>query len=184
MSQFNYEIYAKAIKGLAALPKEVQQSQQKIETSFIAQKKQIETTTKSQLNELEKVEKIAFQQFNDIACEYKVLLSVPISRPRPVPTPLSLKDALAAQNILALQLKSYFDEVKQAALKKKRIQIEAAKIEQARQAALKAQEEENRQKQAEEAERQREEEYRRQLEREKRENRSVFKKFIDFITGQ
>ena len=181
MSQFNYETYAEAIKGLALLPAELQQSQQKADALFLNQKKQIEATTKSQLDELEKTEKIAFQQFNDVACEYKVLFSVPVSRPRPVPTPLSLKDAVAAQNILALRLKSHFDKAKQAAVEKKRMQIEAEKAEQARQAALKAQEEENRRKQAEEAERQREEEYRRQLERE---NRSTFKKFIDFLTGQ
>lgn len=181
MSQFNYETYAEAIKGLAMLPEELQQSQQKAEALFLNQKKQIEAATKSQLDELEKAEQIAFQQFDDIACEYKVLFSVPVSRPQPVPTPLSFKDAVAAQNILALQLKSYFDEAKQAAVEKKRIQIEAAKIKQACQAALKAQEEENRRKQAAEAERLQEEEYCRQLERE---NRSTFKKFIDFLMGQ
>lgn len=181
MSQFNYDTYAEAIRGLAMLPTELQQIQQKAETSFLNQRKQVEAATKVQLDELEKTKKIAFQQFNDVACEYKVLFSVPVSRPQPVPTPLSLKDAVAAQNIVALRLKLHFDKAKQVAVEKKRLQIEAEKAEQARQAALKAQEEENRRKQAEEAERQREEEYRRQLERE---NRSTFKKFIDFLTGK
>ena len=125
MSQFNYETYAEAIKGLALLPAELQQSQQKAEALFLNQKKQIEATTKSQLDELEKTEKIAFQQFNDVACEYKVLFSVPVSRPRPVPTPLSLKDAVAAQNILALRLKSHFDKAKQAAVEKKQKELQS-----------------------------------------------------------
>lgn len=181
MSQFNYEAYAEAIRGLATLPTEMQQLQQRTESSFENQRQQIESVTKSQLDELEKAEKIAFQQFNDVACEYKVLFSVPVSRPKPIPTPLSLKDAMAAQNILALRLKSHFDKAKQVAVEKKRLQIEAEKAEQARQAALKAKAEEDRRRQAEDAERQREEEYRRQLERE---NRSTFKKFIDFLTGQ
>ena len=56
MSQFNYETYAEAIKGLALLPAELQQSQQKAEALFLNQKKQIEATTKSQLDELEKTE--------------------------------------------------------------------------------------------------------------------------------
>lgn len=181
MSRFNYEAYAESIRGLAILPAELQRLQQRTELSFVNQKQQLEAVTKSQLDELEKAEKIAFQQFNNVACEYKVLFSVPVSRPRPIPTPLSFKDAMAAQNILALRLKSHFDKAKQAAVEKKRIQIEVEKAEQARQAAFKAQEEENKRKQTEEAERQWEEEYCRQLERE---NRSTFKKFIDFLTGQ
>lgn len=181
MNQFNYEAYAGAINGLALLPAELQQNQQKEEASYLNKKRQIEEETKSRLYELERTERIAFQQFDDVACEYKVLFSVPVSRPKPIPTPLSIKDAVATQNILAVRLKSQFDNVKQAAVEKKRLQIEAEKKEQSRRAAIKAQEEERIRQRAEEAERQREEEYLRQLEQE---NQGILRKFVDFLTGQ
>lgn len=41
MSQFNYETYAEAIKGLALLPAELQQSQQKAEALFLNQKSKL-----------------------------------------------------------------------------------------------------------------------------------------------
>lgn len=181
MSQFNYSAYALAIKGLAELPDELLRSQEKYQSSMTAKRQQIEFSTKQQMDELEKAEHIAYQQFNDVACEYKVLFSIPVSRPALVPTPLSIKDAVAAQNVLAMRLKAVFDTTKQAAVEKKRQQIEAAKAEQRLQAARKVAEEEERRRQEEEEERQKEEAYRKELERA---NRSTFQKFIDFLTGQ
>lgn len=181
MSQFNYSAYAMAIKGLAELPDELIQAQEKYQSSIAAKRQQIESVTKQQIEELGKAEHVALQQFDDVACEYKVLFSVPVSRPTLVPSPLSIKDAVAAQNILAMRLKSTFDTVKQAAVEKKKQEIETAKAEQRRQAALKAAEEEKRRRQEEEEQRQKEEAYRKELERA---NRSTLQKFIDFLTGQ
>lgn len=181
MSQFNYSAYAMAIKGLAELPDELLRTQEKYQSSMTVKRQQIESATKQQMGELENAERIAYQQFNDVACEYKVLFSIPVSRPALIPTPLSIKDAVAAQNALAMRLKSVFDTAKQAAVEKKRQQIEAEKAEQRLQAAHKAALEKERRRQEEEAERQREEAYRQELERA---NRSTFQKFIDFLTGQ
>lgn len=181
MGQFNYSAYAMAIKGLTELPDELIRTQEKYQSSITAKRQQIESVTKRQIDELGKAERVAFQQFDDVAREYRVLFSVPVSRPTLVPSPLSIKDAVAAQNIYAMRLKSVFDTVKQEAVEKKKQQIEAAKAEQRRQAALKAAEEEQLRRQEEEAQRLKEEAYRKELERA---NRSTLQKLIDFLTGQ
>ena len=181
MSKFNYAAYEDAIRGLAELPNEMLQSQQKMQANLQVNKQQIDAAVNKQLEELSKAENLALQQFDDVACEYKVLFSVPVSRPGLVPTPLSVSAALDKQNTLAKTMKVFFNAAKQAAVEKKRQQIEAAKAEQRRLAAIKAAEEEDRRRQEEEAERRREEEYLKEL---SRHNRSAIQKFFDFLTGQ
>lgn len=179
LSNFNYDEYAKAIKGLAELPDEMHLRQEKHQNDLLAKKKQVESAIKLQLDDLEKTESIAYQQFDEVACQFKLLFSIPASRPALVPSPLSIKDAMAAQNLLAFQLKGTFDSTKESAVEKKKTQMEAVKAEQKRLAALKAKEDENRRKQEEDEQEQREEAYRKELEKS---NRSLFKKLIDFLT--
>lgn len=181
MSKFNYAAYEEAIRGLAELPNEMLRSQQKMQANSQANKQQIDATVNKQIEELSKAENLALQQFDDIACEYKVLFSVPVSRPGLIPTPLSVGAALDKQNSAAKAMKVFFNAAKQAAVEKKRQQVEAAKAEQRSLAAIKAAEEENRRRQEEEAERRREEEYLKEL---ARHNRSAIQKFFDFLTGQ
>lgn len=181
MSKFNYAAYEEAIRGLAELPNEMLRSQQKMQANSQTNKQQIDATVNKQIEELNKAENLALQQFDDIACEYKVLFSVPVSRPGLIPTPLSVGAALDKQNSAAKAMKVFFNAAKQAAVEKKRQQVEAAKAEQRRLAAIKAAEEENRRRQEEEEERRREEEYLKEL---ARHNRSAIQKFFDFLTGQ
>lgn len=181
MSKFNYAAYEEAIRGLAELPNEMLRSQQKMQANSQANKQQIDATVNKQIEELSNAENLALQQFDDIACEYRVLFSVPVSRPGLIPTPLSVGAALDKQNSAAKAMKVFFNAAKQAAVEKKRQQVEAAKAEQRRLAAIKAAEEENRRRQEEEAERRREEEYLKEL---ARHNRSAIQKFFDFLTGQ
>ena len=181
MSKFNYAAYEEAIRGLAELPNEMLRSQQKMQANSQANKQQIDATVNKQIEELSKAENLALQQFDDIACEYKVLFSVPVSRPGLIPTPLSVGAALDKQNSAAKAIKVFFNAAKRAAVEKKRQQVEAAKAEQRRLAAIKAAEEENRRRQEEEAERRREEEYLKEL---ARHNRNAIQKFFDFLTGQ
>ena len=181
MSKFNYAAYEEAIRGLAELPNEMLRSQQKMQANSQANKQQIDATVNKQIEELSNAENLALQQFDDIACEYKVLFSVPVSRPGLIPTPLSVGSALDKQNSAAKAMKVFFNAAKQAAVEKKRQQVEAAKAEQRRLAAIKAAEEENRRRQEEEEERRREEEYLKEL---ARHNRSAIQKFFDFLTGQ
>ena len=181
MSKFNYAAYEEAIRGLAELPNEMLRSQQKMQANSQANKQQIDATVNKQIEELSNAENLALQQFDDIACEYRVLFSVPVSRPGLIPTPLSVGAALDKQNSAAKAMKVFFNAAKQAAVEKKRQQVEAAKAEQRRLAAIKAAEEENRRRQEEEAEHRREEEYLKEL---ARHNRSAIQKFFDFLTGQ
>lgn len=181
MSKFNYAAYEEAIRGLAELPNEMLRSQQKMQANSQANKQQIDATVNKQIEELSNAENLALQQFDDIACEYRVLFSVPVSRPGLIPTPLSVGAALDKQNSAAKAMKVFFNAAKQAAVEKKRQQVEAAKAEQRRLAAIKAAEEENRRRQEEEEERRREEEYLKEL---ARHNRSAIQKFFDFLTGQ
>lgn len=181
MSKFNYSAYEEAVRGLAELPDELLQNQQKLQANVQANRQRAELTIKKQLDELDNAERVALQQFDDVACEYKVLFSTPVSRPSPIPTPLSVRATLDKQNNEAREMMAFFDMAKKAAVEKKRQQIEAEKAEQRRLAAMKAAEEERRRRQEEEEERRREEEYRRELERQ---NRSTLQKFFDFITGK
>lgn len=181
MSKFNYAAYEEALRGLARLPNEMHQHQQRMQANAQANKQQIDAATKKQIEELEKIESVAIQQFDDIAYEYKVLFSVPASRPAPVPTPLSVNAALDRQNAAARAMQAFFNQAKQMAVEKKRQQLEAEKAEQRRLAAMKAAAEEKRRKQEEEEERRREEAYLKELEQH---NKSAVKKFFDFLTGQ
>lgn len=181
MSKFNYAAYEEAVKGLAELPNEMLRSQQRLQANSQAKKQQIDAAVNKQLEDLDKAERLALQQFDDIACEYKVLFSIPVSRPGLIPTPLSVSDALDAQNTVAKGMKVFFNAAKQAAVEKKRKQIEAEKAEQRRLAAMKAAEEEDKRKKEEEEERRREEEYLKEL---KRHNRSTIQRIFDFFTGQ
>lgn len=127
------------------------------------------------------LEKLAVQQFDDIACEYKIIFSTPVSRPRPIPTPLSFQAALNNQNNAAKSMKTIYDSAKRMAVERKRQQIELAKEEQRRIAAIKEAEEAKRRQQEEEALRLQEEEYRKELEKH---NRSTMQKIFDFLTGK
>ena len=181
MSKFNYSAYEEAIKGLANLPNEIRRHQDESQSKIQQKKRQIDAISNKQIEELNKAEKLAQQQFDDVACEYKVLFSVPVSRPGLTPTSMSVGEALSNQNIAAGEMKALFEKTKKEIIEKKRRQIEAEKAEQRRIAEKLAKEQERRRRLEEEEERRQEEEYLKELERN---NRSTIQKIFDFFKGQ
>lgn len=180
MSQFDYNAYAATIRGLAEVPEQLMQAQEQCRADIRARTGRSEQELTRQLEELDRIGQDAFGQFNEVASTCQVLFGVAVSRPVPQPNPLTVRDALAAQNRCAAGMKTLFDEKKQEALEKKRQEIEAAQAEQRRLEEERRREEEEQRRREEEQRLQAEEAYRRELERA---NRSVFRRMMDFLAG-
>ena len=184
MNEKKYCAYAEAIKGLLQLPEELQQHQERCLSATNEKRRKIEKATSDQIKALEQIENLAYQQFDEVAYEYKSLFFTPVSRPDFVPCSLSPDGALQAQNKLAQSLNGIFANLKQSAVDKRRQQIEAEKAEYLRQAALKAAEEEKRRKLLDEEQRRLEEEYERQYRKQlDRANGFTFSRLINFFKG-
>lgn len=179
MNAFNYDLYIEAIQGLATLPADLTYSEKQMTTALSARQNELERKFKADLDRLEGTERKALEQFDDIACTYKTFFSVPVSRPQPIPSPLSLQDAVKAQNALALQLQVQFNQLKNAAVQQKQLEIQRKQREQAEKAMLQAQEMERKRQCEAEAERKKEEEYIKELENcSRRQSAAGWRKFF------
>lgn len=178
MKQFSYDAYAEALRALAQMPETIQRQQDALTNQRSEANKKLRLTTKAEMDILEQAASRATEQFDAIALEYKALFGRALSRPSQVPTPLTWKDTITAQNAIAQQLKALFSDTKAELILHKQKETEQELVKQKEMARLAKQRKEEEARKAQMEQERKEEALRKALEYA---SKSKFRKLIDAI---